>query len=90
MDRFKRISDFIDSLPADSVVKETENFMEVSGSKIIGGSNGSNCSNALYDQCHKTTNSGDCMNYNSACPKATNHGSCMTTTRPEPMKPVNG
>lgn len=46
----------------------------------IGGDNGGDCINELYDQCNKAKNGGSCENYNSACSKSTNRGGCLNTT----------
>lgn len=48
--------------------------------EFIGGDNGGDCINELYDQCNKAKNGGSCENYNSACSKSTNRGGCLNTT----------
>lgn len=84
MSRMTRISDFIEALPSGSSIDGVQSILFTADLNQIGGSNGGNCTNALYKQCHKAKNSGSCINYNSACPDSKNGSNCITTTRPEP------
>ena len=75
-----KIAAFIESLPIDASIGNCESVVLTTNMELIGGDNGGNCINELYDQCNKAKNGGSCENYNSACSKSTNHGSCMNTT----------
>lgn len=75
-----RIAAFIENLPMDATIGNCESALLSTNMEFIGGDNGGDCTNELYDQCHRAKNGGSCQNYNSACPKSTNRGSCMNTT----------
>lgn len=75
-----RIAAFIESLPMESSIGDCQSTLLSTNMEFIGGDNGSNCINELYDQCNKADNKGNCQNYNSACAKSTNRGSCINST----------
>lgn len=75
-----RIAAFIESLPIDATIGNCESALLSTNMEFIGGDNGGDCINELYDQCNKSKNGGSCENYNSACSKSTNRGSCLNTT----------
>lgn len=73
------IAAFIESLPMEAGMGDCESALLSTNMEFMGG-NGGNCINEMHAKCNKSTNGGDCQNYNSACPKSKNRGSCMTTT----------
>lgn len=76
----KKIAAFIESLPMDVTIGNCESALLSTNMEFVGGDNGGDCINELYDQCHKAENGGNCENYNSACNKSTNRGGCLNTT----------
>lgn len=56
----------------DVSVGNCESALLSTNMEFVGGDNGGNCINELYDQCNKAKNGGNCENYNSACSKSTN------------------
>lgn len=75
-----RIAAFIENLPMDATIGNYESALLSTNMEFIGGDNGGDCINELYDQCNKAKNGGSCENYNSACSKSTNRGGCLNTT----------
>ena len=75
-----KIAAFIESLPMDVAIGNCESALLSTNMAFVGGDNGGDCVNELYDQCNKAKNGGSCENYNSACSKSTNRGGCLNTT----------
>ncbi len=84
--QLERITAFIESLPVENGLEDGQSVLLSTDMNLVGGDNGGNCINDLFEQCNKAENKGDCQNYNSACGKSTNKGSCYNTTLPR--KPI--
>ena len=75
-----KIAAFIESRPMDVAIGNCESALLSTNMEFVGGDNGGDCINELYDQCNKAKNGGSCENYNSAGPRSTNRGGCLNTT----------
>lgn len=88
--KIHRIEQFIESLPEAESSEDIQYTLLPTAMNFVGGDNGGDCINELYEQCKDATNGGACENYNSACPKSKNKGSCFSTTHkriPQPVDP---
>lgn len=89
-EKSSRIASFIENLPMDVSVGNCESALLSTNMDFVGGDNGGNCINELFDQCNKAKNGGNCQNYNSACSHSTNKGSCLNTTFGNPYTTPEG